>query len=79
MNPACRAARHFPRLPGARLLLSLNDFDLLAREDYGLPEEDSYGRAMIVRPLWSLVCVSCVCLGSSPYYDPFYHPFYHPF
>ena len=61
MNPACRAARHFPRLPGARLLLSLNDFDLLAREDYGLAEEDSWGRAMIVR-LLSLLCVFLVCV-----------------
>ena len=43
LNPACRAARHFPRLPAARLLLSLNDFDLLVREDYLLDDDDLSG------------------------------------
>jgi hypothetical protein len=28
MNPACRVARLFPELPIARLLISLNDYDV---------------------------------------------------
>jgi len=31
-NPACRAARQFPHLPSARLLMSLTDFDIPAEE-----------------------------------------------
>jgi hypothetical protein len=39
-NPACRAARMFPHLPIARLLMSLNDFDIPLRSlpsGYSLP------------------------------------------
>lgn len=39
-NPACRAARIFPELPAARLLMSLNDFDIPV--DYSLQRRSSY-------------------------------------
>lgn len=40
-NPVCRLARDYPHLPIARLLMSLNDFDLPALHSFTC---DGYGK-----------------------------------
>jgi hypothetical protein len=41
-NPACRAARAYPELASSRLLLSLNDFDLMAAKFITRPKKNVY-------------------------------------
>ena len=44
-NPACRAARNYPELPAARLLMSLNDFDIPV--DYSLERSNSVSSRLL--------------------------------
>ena len=44
-NPACRAARNYPELPAARLLMSLNDFDIPV--DYSLERSASFSSRLV--------------------------------
>ena len=44
-NPACRAARNYPELPAARLLMSLNDFDIPV--DYSLDRNTSVSSRLL--------------------------------
>jgi hypothetical protein len=57
-NPACRAAREFPHLPAAKLLVSLNDFDLPSA--YEINESPSAPERF--RQLGFSVAVFFICL-----------------